>query len=95
MTKIFAAGIAAVLLGGAAILFSGFSTSEAHSIEALSSHALSSNAVAKSDRLDAKPFGPACSQASWPYYEASCLRHTAKPTREALPVRVVTTERAR
>src|SRR5689334_14748346 len=85
MTKLFAAGIAAVLLGGTTILVSGLSSSEARSTPI----------VAKSDRLDAKPYGEACSQVAWPYYEASCLRNRVGATREAKTVRVVSTDRAR
>lgn len=84
MTKILAVAIAVVLVSGTAILISGIS-SEAHSTPV----------IAKSDRLDAKPFGSDCSQATWPYYEASCLRNTIGTTRDVKSVRVVTTDRAR
>jgi hypothetical protein len=84
MYKILAAGIAAVLLVGTVMIFSGATTTEAHSTPV----------SLKGDRLDAKPFGPDCSQASWPFYEASCLRSTVKATREAKPVRIVAISRA-
>jgi hypothetical protein len=47
----------------------------------------------KGDRLDAKTYGPACSERGWPYFEASCLRDLTSPTREPRPVRMVGTER--
>lgn len=85
MTKIFAAAIAAVLFGGAAILvFSGVSSTEARSTPI----------IAKGDRLDAKDYGVSCSQASWPYYESDCLRNRVGATREAKSVRIVTTDRS-
>jgi len=83
MTKFLAAAIAAVLLGGAAILISGITISQARSTPP---------AIGKGDRLDAKPYGAACSQQAWPYYEANCLRNTVGPTREARMVRLVTTD---
>jgi hypothetical protein len=85
MTKLFAAVIAAVLLGGTAMLISGLSSSEARSTPI----------AVKGDRLDAKSYGGDCSQASWPYYEASCLRNRVGATRDAKTVRVVTTDRVR
>jgi hypothetical protein len=85
MTKLFAATIAAVLLGGTAMLVSGLSSSEARS----------NPIIVKGDRLDAKSYGTDCSQASWPYYEAGCLRNRVGATREAKTVRVVTTDRIR
>lgn len=84
MTKLFAAGIAVVLLTGTAMLISGLSSSEARS----------NPIIVKGDRLDAKPFGSTCSQTSWPYYEAGCLRNRVGATREAKTVRLVTTDRA-
>ena len=47
----------------------------------------------KGDRLDAKTYGPACSERGWPYFEASCLRDMTTPNRQARPVRMVGTER--
>jgi hypothetical protein len=85
MTKLFAAAIAAVLLGGTAMLISGLSSSEARSTPI----------AVKGDRLDAKTYGSACSQTTWPYYEAGCLRNLVGATRDAKTVRVVTTDRAR
>jgi hypothetical protein len=79
MYKIIAAGIGAVLLGGAVMIFSGAATTEAHSTPV----------SVKGDRLDYKPFGPDCSKASWPYYETGCLRNTVGSTRNAKTVRMV------
>ena len=84
MTKLFAAAIAVVLVCGTTILISGVST-----------QANSTPIIAKGVRVDAKPFGSDCSQGTWPYYEASCLRNTVGATRGAKSVRVVSTDRAR
>jgi hypothetical protein len=48
---------------------------------------------AKGDRLDAHPYGNACSERAWPYFEASCLRNTASATRQARVIRIVGTDR--
>jgi hypothetical protein len=37
-------------------------------------------ALAKGDRLDARPIGPDCSQQAWPNFEASCLRAAGSNT---------------
>jgi hypothetical protein len=47
----------------------------------------------KGDRLDLHAYGSACSERSWPYFEASCLRNTNSPTRQAPVVRIVGTDR--
>jgi hypothetical protein len=83
MTKLLAAVIAAVLIAGTAVLISG--SSEAHSTPV----------IAKSDRLDIKTYGASCSQATWPYYEAGCLRNTVGSARDGRSVRVVSTDRVR
>ncbi len=84
MNKVWAAVLAAALVACAAALVPGLAPKvEAHAPQP----------IAKSDRLDVKAYGPACSQRSWPNYEASCLRNATSPTREARPVRVVTTDR--
>ena len=85
MIRFLAASIVAASLLGALFIISGATTTEA----------LSTPVSLKGDRLDAKPFGPACSQAIWPYYEASCLRNTVQATRTAQPVRIVSTDRIR
>jgi hypothetical protein len=79
MIRVLAAGIFAALLLGAVLLVSGATTTEA----------VSSPVSIKGDRLDAKPFGASCSQASWPYYEAGCLRSTVTPSRTVQPMRIV------
>jgi hypothetical protein len=82
MIKIFAAVFGAALLAGAVVVIPGLSPKvEAHMLSA------------KGDRLDLKTYGPACSQRGWPYYESSCVRDTASPTRQARPVRMVGTDR--
>src|SRR5262245_40042761 len=50
--------------------------------------------VAKSDRIDYRPIGTACSQNAWPYFEASCLRDRNNAMGEARPVRVIQTRPA-
>jgi len=50
-------------------------------------------ALATSDRLPIRPVGTACSQHSWPYYEANCLRDRAQPAGQTGVVRVVSTDR--
>jgi hypothetical protein len=83
MFKVLAATISAVLIAGAAALFLGFTPPvEAHSLPS-----------AKGDRLDAKPYGAACSEQSWPYYETKCLRNMVTPTRDARHVRVVSVDK--
>jgi hypothetical protein len=47
----------------------------------------------KSDRLDARTIGTACSQHEWPYYEASCLRDARNPFGVAREVRIVSADR--
>lgn len=48
---------------------------------------------AKSDRIDARPLGTACSQNEWPYFEANCLRDAKNPFGQARQVRVISTDR--
>ncbi len=85
MNKLFAAGVAAVLLGGVAMFVSTVGSTEARSTPI----------IVKGDRLDARTYGPSCSQASWPYYETGCLRNRVGASREARSVRLVSTDRAR
>jgi hypothetical protein len=83
MVKMLAATFSVALLAGAIALFLGFMPRvEAHSLPS-----------AKGDRLDAKPYGPACSEQSWPYYETNCLRNMVTPTREARQVRIVSVDK--
>jgi hypothetical protein len=43
----------------------------------------------KSDRADARPLAADCSQKTWPYVEASCLRDARNPYGAAREVRFV------
>jgi hypothetical protein len=86
MLRILAAGIVSATLFGGVLVISWATTTES---------ALSTPASVKGDRLDAKPFGTACSQESWPYYEARCLRSTVTPTRDVAPVRMVSASRVK
>jgi len=82
MLKAFAAMFAAALVAGAVVAIPGLTAQvEAHMLPA------------KGDRLDLRTYGAACSQFGWPYYETSCLRDTSSPTRQARPVRIVTSDR--
>jgi hypothetical protein len=47
----------------------------------------------KTDRLDARPLGSACSHREWPYFESGCLWDARYPHGEAHPVRMVSTDR--
>jgi hypothetical protein len=49
--------------------------------------------VVKSDRLDIRPLGTACSQQAWPYYEANCVRDRMQPGGQARTVRVISPDR--
>jgi hypothetical protein len=84
MDKIFAAIAAAAMLAGAAVVVPGMTASVM---------AGAPQAAVKGDRLDLKTYGTACSQHGWPYFESSCLRDIASPTRVAKTVRVVSTDR--
>ncbi len=77
--------IGAAALGAAVILaLPGFSPEVAASAHA---------PVVKSDRLDLRPTGKACSQQAWPYYETVCLRDRSQTGNQARTVRQVTTDR--
>ena len=43
----------------------------------------------KSDRADTRPLAADCSQRTWPYVEAACLRDTRNPLGQAREVRFV------
>jgi hypothetical protein len=45
-------------------------------------------AVQKSDRLDNRPIGTACSERAWPYYEPNCLRDRDGQTRTVRLIKV-------
>jgi hypothetical protein len=50
--------------------------------------------VTKSDRLDFRPLGIACSEHAWPYFETSCLRDPKRAGGQARPmIRVIMPER--
>ena len=88
MLKTFSATVAIGLLAGVFFLGPALVVSvEAHAPQA-------PLPGVKGDRLDVKRYGTACSERSWPYFEASCLRNGASPTREASAARLVTTDRS-
>ena len=77
--------IAAIAMGAAVVLaLPGFSPEV---------EARTPPPVVKSDRLDVRPIGQACTEQAWPYYEANCLRSANRPDGQARPVRVILTTR--
>jgi len=48
---------------------------------------------AKADRADTRPLASQCSQHSWPYFEAACLRDVRNPFGQTHDVRIVSTDR--
>jgi hypothetical protein len=83
MIKLVAAISAAALLAGLTVTV----------VPGLSSNVEARMLPAKGDRLDLKTYGAACATRAWPHFETTCLRDMASPTREARPVRFVTTDR--
>lgn len=84
MNKLIYAIAAAAVIAGAAVLIPNLAENvEAHGAQT----------SGKSDRLDLRTYGSDCSQHAWPYFEARCLRNVASPTRRAVVVRIVTTDR--
>jgi hypothetical protein len=81
MVRIWIAGAVATLMFGASVLMVASVTT-----------AQSTPTSVKGDRLDIKTSVQSCSQQSWPYYEAHCLRSTVKPTRDVAEVRIVSTD---
>jgi hypothetical protein len=77
-SRIFGAGILTVLLIGAGLLISAFTT-----------EANSKPTFGKGDRLDIRP--TTCAQQVWPYYENNCLR--TKLTDTGSSVRVIAIDR--
>jgi hypothetical protein len=83
MIKLVAAISAAALLAGLTVTV----------VPGLSSNVEAHMLPAKGDRLDLKTYGAACSTRAWPHFETTCLRDTTSPTRDARPVRFITTDR--
>lgn len=83
MIKALSAVAAAAFVAAALTLLPGFAPQVEASVP---------QALAKGDRLDARPIGRACSEQAWPNFEASCLRAavTKKQVRQA---RLVTADR--
>jgi len=82
MIKLITAISTAALLAGAAVLVPGLTPSVQAHMYGL-----------KGDRLDAHSYGTACSQQGWPYFETSCLRNMASPTRQTAEVRMIAASR--
>ena len=47
----------------------------------------------KSDRLDARAETPKCSEQTWPYYDANCVKGRSPAAASGRSVRIVTTDR--
>jgi hypothetical protein len=47
----------------------------------------------KGDRLDIRPLGAQCSEQTWPYFEANCLRGGRVTMGKAKAARLVTADR--
>jgi hypothetical protein len=47
--------------------------------------------LGKGDRLDIRAVGPKCSEQAWPYYEASCVKGSAKTVRIVTANKISTT----
>jgi hypothetical protein len=88
MMKIIAGATGVWLLAGAAILLPGMAP-EAPTGSAI----VTTNALAKSDRLDIRHYGSDCSQRGWPYYETNCIRDMTAGNRAAKPVRMIALDR--
>jgi hypothetical protein len=83
MFKALSAIAIAAVAAGALTVLPGF----APQVEASTPQAL-----AKSDRLDIRPVGAACSEQAWPNFETSCLRNAVSKT-TVKQARLVTADR--
>lgn len=86
MIKIISALSGAALLAGLIVLVPGLSGDVAASTP---------QPLVKSDRLDLRASGAACSKRGWPHFETACLRDVSNPSREAKTVRIVSADRIR
>ena len=84
MIKALSAIAVAALIAATLTVLPGF----APQVEASVPHAL-----AKGDRLDARPIGRDCSQQAWPNFEASCLRVAGTKSMIIREARLVTADR--
>ena len=84
--KAFSA-LAAMALGAAAVLaFPGFSPQ----VEAgTGTH----SPAIKSDRLNVRPTGTACSNQGWPYFETRCLHDSRQASGKAQTVRIIAVDK--
>jgi hypothetical protein len=88
MMKIIAGAMGVWLLAGAAILLPGMAP-EAPAVTGI----VTTNALAKADRLDIRRYGSDCSEHGWPYYETNCIRDMTAGNRAAKPVRIIALDR--
>jgi hypothetical protein len=90
MIKLGAAILVASFVAGLAVTAPGVTPQ----VEARTPQVEARTYAVKSDRVEVRNYGPACSERGWPYFEISCLRDTNSPTHEARKVRMVGTDRA-
>jgi hypothetical protein len=83
MIKAVYAVVAAAIVAGSVFLFPGLSPR----VEATAAPAV------KADRADIRLLSTACSQRTWPYIEASCLRDDRNPQGQAHEVRFIPLDR--
>ncbi|HML08857.1 MAG TPA: hypothetical protein VK430_12130 [Xanthobacteraceae bacterium] len=84
MLKTVYAVAAAAIVAGAFVTFLSLS---------MQVEANAHGSVAKGDRADTRPLARQCSQRTWPYFEAACLRDTRNPFGQAREVRMIAPDR--
>jgi len=85
MISPFPVVIAAALIGGVAVLWSGLLEVRAEPQAAVALHQL----AAKGDRLPGVAKGAACSLLGWPHYEQSCQFDKRRPAGDMRTVRII------
>lgn len=83
MIKAIYAVFVAAVVAGCVVVFLGLSPR----VEATSAP------IVKADRADARPLSTACSQRTWPYIEAACLRDARNPQDQAHEARFIPVDR--
>ena len=78
---------------GAAVLVASFVAGLAVTAPVVTPQVEARAYAVKSDRVEVRNYGPACSERGWPYFEISCLRDTNSATHEAHAVRMVRIDR--
>jgi hypothetical protein len=78
---------------GAAVLVASFAAGIAVTAPGVTPQVEAHTYATKSEPVEVRNYGAACSERGWPYFEISCLRDTNSPTHEARAVRMVGTDR--